>query len=217
MTVEPFPGPRHWLKDCILGEGKNPKPLPIVANALIALRSDPAVRDAFAYDAMACACMLMHEIGQPLNGNLSEPRPVSDEDVIKLAEWMQKAGLKRIARDIVRDAVAVRARENSYHPVREYLESLQWDGKPRLNVWLVTKLGADLSDYTQAIGKMFLISMVARIIEPGCKADHMLVLEGPQGELKSSACAELAGDGFRTVCQTSPAARTYRNTCAANG
>jgi predicted P-loop ATPase len=196
MTVEPFPGPRHWLANCIKGEGKNPKPLPILANVLIALRNDPAVRDALAYDAMACAAMLMHEIGHPLNGNLLEPRPLMDQDFTDFQEWMQGAGLKRIAHEVVRHAVEAHARRNTYHPILNYLESLRWDGAPRLNVWLTTKLGADLNPYTQAVGQMFLISMVARIFEPGCKADHMLVLEGPQGELKSSACAELAGGWF---------------------
>ena len=196
MTVKPFPGQRSWLSQCILGDGKNPKPLPVVANALVALRSDPAIKDAFAYDEMSCATMLMHVIGQPLGGTVLEPRALTDEDVIQLQEWFQQNGLKRLGRETVRDAISSHARDNSYHPVRDYLESLQWDGQRRTNVWLSTKLGAEMNSYTQAVGQMFLISMAARILKPGCKADHMLVLEGPQGQLKSTACETLACEWF---------------------
>ena len=94
MTVAPFPGKRSWLNQCILGDGKNPKPLPIVANALIALRNDPAIRDAFGYDEMLRAPTLLHEIGEPLLGCAREPRPLTDKDVTDVQEWMQGAGLK---------------------------------------------------------------------------------------------------------------------------
>src|SRR3954471_8936724 len=61
---------------------------------------------------------------------------------------------------------------------------------------MTTRLVAELNSYTQAIGQMFLISLVARIFEPGCKVDYMPVLEGPQGAMKSAVCAVLGGDYF---------------------
>ena len=178
-----------------MDDGKNPKPLPIVANALLALRNDPAVIDAFAYDEMLCAPILMHQIGAPL-GNIFEPRPLTDKDITDLQEWMQDAGLKRMAHETVSHAAESYARDHAYHPVRDYLDALRWDGSTRLNSWLTTYLDAKAEKYTQGIGRMFLISMVARVFKPGCKADHMMVVEGPQGELKSSACAILAGQWF---------------------
>jgi predicted P-loop ATPase len=190
------PHQTHWLNRCIMSEGKNPRPLPVLANAMIALRDDPAVRDTLAYDEMLRAPLLLHEIGAPIGGNVEDPRPLVDKDVTRFQEWLQKAGLKGIRHGDVRNAVECCAREHSFHPVLDYLDALAWDETPRLNDWLTTYLGAEAAPYTQAIGAMFLISMVARIYEPGCKADHMLVLEGPQGELKSSACEVLAGGWF---------------------
>src|SRR6516225_1057825 len=196
MTVAPFPNRRGWIDQCIKSDAKNPKPLPIVANALRALRSDPALLDAFVYDEMLRVPMLTHQIGAPLSGNVLDPHPLTDNEVTELQEWLQEAGLKRIAHQTVRDAVECYARDQAYHPVLDYLEALQWDRQLRLGSWLTVYLGAMPSEYTQMIGSMFLISMVVRIFEPGCKADHMLVLEGSQGELKSTACGILAGQWF---------------------
>jgi predicted P-loop ATPase len=80
--------------------------------------------------------------------------------------------------------------------VRDYLNRLQWDGMPRVQTWLHRYFGAALTDYTKAIGRMFLIATVARIFRPGCQVDYMLILEGLQGEFKSSACKILGDDWF---------------------
>ncbi len=189
--VTKFPVMDTWIAQCI---SENGRPLPIVTNALVGLRRDHGLRDVFAYDQMQRCVMMMQEIGQPMAP--FDRRPATDEDITVATEFLQKAGIKRIARETVRDAVNVRAREQSYHPIGEWLSSLVWDGQKRANVWMTTKLGAELNSYTQAIGQMFLISLVARIFEPGCKVDYMPVLEGPQGAMKSSACAILGGEFF---------------------
>jgi predicted P-loop ATPase len=192
MNIAAFPIKDGWLAQCIKGETGTPPP--IVSNALVALRRDPEIRDAFAFDEMQRTTMIMHPIGAPLAP--FEPRPITDEDVTFLTEYLQKSGLKRIARDTVRDAVNASARENGFDPQRNYLEALEWDQKPRSNIWLTTKLGAEPTPYNCAVGKMLLVSMVARAFRPGCKVDHMVVLEGSQGTLKSTACAVLGGEWY---------------------
>ena len=204
-----------WLSKCIT-DNKN-RPLPVLANAIAVIENDPAMRDLLAYDEMACTAMLQHQVGYPIAGNVPEPRPLTDTDVSDIQEWLQRAGLERIGRQPVQDAVDSCARRNGYHPIRDYLAALKWDGTKRVGNWLKTYLGADDTEYTKAIGKMFLISMVARIIVPGCKADHMLVLEGPQGALKSTACRILAGEWFSDSLPDITAARTPRSICAASG
>jgi predicted P-loop ATPase len=184
----------HWLAQCV--KDAKGKPLPILANAIIALEQDPALRDAFAYDAMLCAPVLLHEVGEPLGGDVEGLCLVTDEDITAVQKWLQHAGLERIGRQPVRDAIEFFAKKHSFHPVLDVLNSLKWDGATRIGLWATTYLGAENNDYTRAVGTMFLISMIARIYEPGCKADHMLVLEGPQGILKSTACRVLAGDWF---------------------
>jgi predicted P-loop ATPase len=111
-------------------------------------------------------------------------------------EYLQRLGLRRISRETVYQAIALVAQERAFHPARNYLQSLSWDRVSRLNHWPQKYLGADDSPYAAEIGRMFLISMVARILSPGCKSDYMLVLEGPQGARKSTACGILGGEWF---------------------
>lgn len=124
------------------------------------------------------------------------PRPLLDTDVVQLQEWLQHQGLHKVGRDTVYSAVDQRAREMSFHPVRQYLDGLAWDGTKRLDTWLSTYLGAEATPYVAQIGPMFFVSLVARIYEPGCKNDHMVVLEGDQGVKKSTACAVIGGPWF---------------------
>jgi hypothetical protein len=172
-----------------------------VANALLALRHDPAWQGALAYDEMLRTAVLCRPVPRHdprlLHVNpLFEPRPVRDTDVISALEWLQIAGIPTLSKDTTHSAVDLVALENSFHPVGEYLDALVWDGKDRLSSWLSQYLGADDNEYTRAIGGMFLISMVARIYQPGCQVDYMLILQGAQGAKKSSACQIIGGEWF---------------------
>jgi hypothetical protein len=81
-----------------------------------------------------------------------------------------------------------------FDPVLDYLDSLGWDGQPRLDRWLVTYLSSDDADLNREIGRKMLIAAVRRVRQPGCKFDYVPVLEGPQGSGKSSTLRILAGE-----------------------
>jgi predicted P-loop ATPase len=116
--------------------------------------------------------------------------------VSELQEWLQQSGVAKISKDTTHQAVDLRARERAFHPVKDYLFGVEWDGVDRLGEWISIYLGAEASPYSSGIGQMFLVAMVARILDPGCKCDYMLALEGPQGAMKSTACAIIGGKWF---------------------
>ena len=170
-------------------------PLPTLFNAMVALRCHPTLARILRYDEMARAVILHRQIpNTPPDSTI--PRQITDTDVLAIQEELQLTGLRRIAKATVQDAVQLYAEQDKYHPVREYLENLAWDGTRRIFGWLGRYLGVDGCPYSDTIGEMFLIALVARQFEPGCKADYMPILEGPQGTLKSSACRVLAGEWF---------------------
>jgi predicted P-loop ATPase len=167
-----------------------------VANALAALRHDPDLTGLFRFDQMQRAAVITGPIPGSPHDYGPYPRRVEDYQVTPVQEHLQRSGLPRIGKDTIYQAVEAVGREESFHPVRDYLGSMKWDGERRLDELLTYYFGAEPSTYHHEIGLMFLVSMVKRIFEPGCQADYALVLEGPQGSGKSSACKILGGAYF---------------------
>jgi hypothetical protein len=164
-------------------------------NVLLALQTEPEFKGAFGYDEMLRTEVLMRPLFAD-DPNFKR-RPLTDTDVTAAQVHLQWSGFRRLGKDTTHQAIDKCARENSFHPIRDYLTGLEWhDGKERLSEWLSTYLGAEQNDYTARIGSMFLIGMVARIMRPGCKLDYMPTIEGDQGLLKSRMCGVLAGEYF---------------------
>lgn len=186
----------NWLYRCQCND--KGEPLGNLANAVLAIRSEPDLADAVSYDEMLCEVILT----QPMPGAHHdtskdfESRPIQDVDVSRMQEYLQLNGLPRLSKDVTHQATDLVAADHGFHPVRQYLESLVWDGKARARSWLSTYLGSAATPYTSAIGAMFLVAMISRVMEPGSKADYMLVLEGPQGAMKSAACRVLGGTWY---------------------
>lgn len=155
----------------------------------------PALRDAFVYNEFAENIMVVRQL--PFDPHWTVPRLVRDEDAINLAIWLQSQELQ-INPGIATEAITSEAHKRSFDPVRMYLDSVQWDGVERLPTWLRDHLGVAVTAYTVSAAAKFLISAVARVFQPGCKVDTMLILEGTQGIYKSAALRVLFGNEYFT-------------------
>lgn len=171
--------------------------LPCYDNVALMLENSPEWAGVLGYNEFTAGYCLLKQPPPPITGEIgSEIEDHFDTEVVR---YLERKRLM-VKPDVVRRVVDVIARGNSYHPVRDYLESLPaWDGVPRIGTWLIDYCGVDSSDenpnqYAMAVGEKFLISAVARILKPGCKVDHLLILEGAQGIGKSTAARVLAGD-----------------------
>jgi putative DNA primase/helicase len=124
-----------------------------------------------------------------------------DEDIIRMRLWFEQHHGVEVSRQNLLDAARLVAGEHRFHPVQEYLKSLSWDGIPRVDTWLedfcsVKPSSPDHQRLVRSVARKWLLSCVARAMNPGCKVDTMLILEGKQGLGKSTALRALAGEDF---------------------
>lgn len=131
-----------------------------------------------------------------------KPGPWTDSDDAALRHYFETR-YRITTPGRIADALAMVVEANAFHPVREYLSGLYWDGVPRAETLLIDYLGAEDSPYVRAVTRKLLVAAVARIFVPGIKFDYMLTLIGPQGIGKSELIKRLAkdwhSDSFSTV------------------
>ncbi len=170
---------------------------PIAANVSTILVFDPRWTGVIGYDDFADTIVLLkappwRPWDVPKGGvRLGD---WSEADTARLGMWLAAEYEIKVPDAHLLSGVLVAAYTRRFHPVRDWLESLVWDGRNRLSSWLVDVMGAKDTPYVRAVGQAWAVSAVARVLKPGCKVDTVLVLEGNPGIRKSSVLRALAGD-----------------------
>ena len=176
---------------------------PTIQNAWLILEHDPALSGAIAQNLFSGRPVLRRDvpwrsdrIGDPLRGE-----PWTDADDAGLRLWMETRWSLR-GRQAIQDAWELARTRHAYHPIRQYLETLEWDGMERLDTMLVRWLGAEDTTYVRAVTRKWMCAAVARVRTPGLKFDNMLVLVGGQGLGKSRLAYTLSKGWFTDSLST---------------
>lgn len=181
------------------GEVVRPKPnytrdksgavLGTIGNVLLALRRPDLTGMQLGFDTFR------DELMWTTPGKL-EWRPFGDTDYTVLRELLEGRHhcFKPIGREMIRDAVAKVAMENKFDSAITWLQSLKWDGKPRIERFLETYYGVPDTEYHRAVSIYIWTALAGRVLDPGCKADMVPVLVGDQGIMKSTSIAALVPD-----------------------
>lgn len=172
----------------MLVKGKGGRPEDCRENVLYCMLNDPALR----------GLIKKNDFSQLLERSKDAPwgRPAGEwdeEDDLMLGEYLLRTyrlGIK--GKGTLRDGVLMAARLSKYNPIVDWIKAEEWDGVPRIEHWLTDVFEVEDRPYTRLIGKCFMMGLVKRAIQPGCKFDYMLILKGEQGLSKSGAFRALA-------------------------
>jgi predicted P-loop ATPase len=173
----------RWGKERALGSP---------GNLEIILDHDENLIGLFGYDEFASRVVLRRSPPWRERG-ATYPRPLVDADVVRLAVYIEQAHDVDFSTTTMGSVIASVADRAAFNPLTDWLHALKWDGTPRLSKWLNVYAGAEDNAYTSAVARAWAVSTVARALEPGCKVDTTLVLEGTQGRGKSTLLRALVG------------------------
>ncbi|MDM0086764.1 MULTISPECIES: VapE domain-containing protein [unclassified Variovorax] len=171
-----------------LVKGRGGRPDDCRENVLYCMLNDPALR----------GLIKKNDFSQLLERSKDAPwgRPAGewdDEDDLMLGEYLlRRFGLGIKGKGTLRDGVLMAARLSKYNPIVDWIHAEKWDEVPRIDHWLADVFEVEDRPYTRLIGRCFMMGLVKRAIQPGCKFDYMLILKGEQGLSKSGAFRALA-------------------------
>jgi len=163
-----------------LGPGGKGQSRNTMENCVIVLENDPLLKGAICQDLFTDRPCIIKDLGW-----YREDPPINDDDLSHIYLYLEKFYGLTVERNIL-NAIRVVAQRHPCHPVRDYLESLTWDGRERIRKVLHHFLGAPEDDLTYECLKLFMLGAVERVYHPGCKFEIMLCLVGDQGLGKSS-------------------------------
>ena len=182
------------------GKGGIPRAVKHPENVVVILRYHPAWAGRVRLDTFAQTVTVReppwHDTHRPADA--TPLRPWTDADTVRLSAWIRREIGADLSVEICERAISVAGETSPYHPVREYLESLRWDGTLRLREAPARYLGAEDMSLARHALRWWMIAAVARAFRPGVKADNVLILEGVQGLRKSSALRALASPAWFT-------------------
>ncbi len=136
-------------------------------------------------------------------GRMPASRMITDRDFSLIKGYLSARHGYEVEAKAIEQAITNIAHGQSFHPVREYLEGLKWDGKSRLDFWLRDYLGVAETEYSRACARKVLCAAVMRVFSPGIKFDHVLVLEGTQ-DIGKSSVIEILGHPWSTDAAVDP-------------
>ncbi|MDC4239649.1 virulence-associated E family protein [Clostridium tertium] len=171
---------KNWLTELDFNEKGTLKNTP--NNFVLILNNDENLKGKMAINEFSNRICVLGQLPWRKENDLSD---WSDEDDSSLRIYISKIWEIQ-SKQNCEDALKQTVKTNSYHPVRDYLNSLLWDGVSRIDTLLVDYMGAEDNEYTRFVTRKWLCGAVARIFVPGIKFDYMLVLTGAQGIYKST-------------------------------
>lgn len=173
---------------------KNKKPMPTLWNIQLILNGIMELERFIAHNEFSFMDIWLKDTPWNAKGG----KEVSDVDIRAIKNYFSKHFNFEPAIEKIDEALMIMAHENKFHPVKEYIEGIEWDGVNRLDTWLTRYLGAKSQpkEYLKCVGAKVLTAMVARIYEPAIKFEYVLILEGLQGAGKSSAARILSDPWF---------------------